>query len=481
MLKHYLVSLLFTISLVYNSVLFAEIKLPQMGDSSGQVISPVEEKALGDAFMRELRRSATIVDDPETMEYIQALGYQIVAQAQYPMAFNFFILDTPSINAFAAPGGYIGLNSGLILETQTESELASVLAHEVAHITQRHLPRAFEQASKMSLPTAAAIIAAIVLASSDPQLAQAALATGIAAPQQKMINFTRKNEKEADNIGMQYLAGTHFDPHGMPNFFSRLHEAHRYNTNNLPEYLSTHPMTLSRIAESQSRAEQLPKKSDRSYESFYPFLKAKLRLRADITGRDSIDYYADRLQQNTSFQLSDRYGYALALLKNNAYLKASQQAEQLLKLQPENSFFIHLHAKVDIARGKYAEAIRLLEQALTIYPRHYPLSMLMAEALVEHGQADQARRLLLDLIYYRKPTPGMYQLFAKASKTAGFLAESHEALAEQHYLQGAIASAINQIDSALKTADESNFHLLSRLQARKKELTQELKLRTQLR
>jgi predicted Zn-dependent protease len=138
-----------------------------------------------------------------------------------------------------------------------------------------------------------------------------------------------------------------------------------------------------------------------------------------------------------------------------------------------------LLAEIEINRGQYAAALDLLSNALKIYPRHYPLTMLMAEALINNSQADEARRLLLDQIYYRNPTPTLYQLFAKATGQAGFPAESHEALAEYHYQQGAVAAAINQIDAALKVADNNNFHLISRLEARKKEFTYELKLRTQ--
>jgi len=467
--------LLLCIALLQPPVL-AEVELPKMGDTSGSIISPEEERKLGEAFMRELRRAVDINEDPESVEYIQSLGYRVAAQAQSPINFNFFIVDSPVINAFAAPGGYIGIHSGLILETKTESELASVLAHETAHVTQRHLPRAFEQASKLSLPTAAALIAAIILAQNNPDIAHAALATTIAGSQQSMINFTRANEKEADNMGMQYLAAAHFDPMGMPAFFSRLHKAHRYYDNKLPEYLSTHPITLSRIAESKSRAAQFPKKQTISDESFYPLLKAKLRVQTDNTGFKSLNYYKKALDVSNNH--INHYGYALALLKANRAIKAEKHASLLLKQQPENAAFIHLSSRIKLKLGHNQETIDLITKALKIYPRHYPLTMLLAEALLDDDQAYEAQRLLLDQIYYRKPTPSLYQLFAKATAKVGLHAESHEALAEYHYQQGAIAMAINQLVSALKIADKKNFHLISRLEARKAELTYELKLRT---
>lgn len=466
--------------LAHSGLTLAQIDLPQMGDSSGSIISPHEEKKLGEAFMRELRRSVSLIDDPESVEYIQALGYKIAAQAQYPGEFTFFIVDEPSINAFAAPGGYIGIHSGLILETQNESELASVVAHETAHVTQRHLPRAFEQASKMNVPSAAAMIAAIILAQSNPNAAQAAIATSIAGAQQSMINFTRENEKEADNIGMQYLVNADFDPKGMPAFFGRLQKATRYYNNKLPEYLSTHPITTSRIAESESRALQLPPIKDKSLESFYPLLQAKLRVNVDRSGgEESLKYYETKLQQNKTpdYEAVYRYGRALALLKLRRPLQAKQESEWLNNHDSEHTAYINLAAQIDLAQNDYPTATTRLENALKIYPRHYPLTMLLVEAQLNSGKADEARRLLLDQIYYRTPSPALYQLLAKASDLAGYKAQSFEAMAEYHYQQGAITTAISQIDSALALTGKEDFHAISRLEAKKKQLTEEFKLK----
>ena len=200
--------------------------LPNIGDSSGSVISPEQEKKLGEMIMRSARQQVHIINDPEINAYIQSLGYQLAAHSDNPeQPFDFFVVEDPSINAFALPGGFIGVHSGLILTAESESELAAVLAHEMAHVTQRHMARAYESASKLSIPTAAALLAAILISTRSSQAGQAAMAATTAANAQMQINFTRSNEQEADDIGIRILAASGFDPRSMPTFFERLQRA----------------------------------------------------------------------------------------------------------------------------------------------------------------------------------------------------------------------------------------------------------------
>lgn len=216
--------------------------------------------------MREVRRSLTIVDDPQVQEYVSSIGYRLVAHADAGSGdFTFFVVQHEAINAFAAPGGFIGINTGLILASRNESELAAVVGHEIAHVTQRHLPRAFEQASQMNIPTAAAL----VLGRQNSNIGEAALATAFAANQQNRINFTRSNEQEADRIGIDLVARAQFDPNSMATFFERLQQTYRFYEGSLPEYLSTHPVTVSRIADARARADAYPPTAP-GRESSYP-------------------------------------------------------------------------------------------------------------------------------------------------------------------------------------------------------------------
>lgn len=276
--------------------LHATVELPNIGDSSETVLSIEQEQRLGEAFMRNLRQTLKIVNDPEVDAYIQNLGYRLVAGTDtFGRSFSFFVVQDSDINAFAGPGGYIGINSGLILMTQSEDELASVIGHEIAHVTQRHLARTFEAASKMSLPMTAAVIAAIILGTKQGQLGEAALAATAAGSIQSQINFTRDNEKEADRVGIQILAAAGYDPRAMPLFFERLQRAMRGQEDAQISFLQTHPVTHERIADSLNRAEQYhitPAPHGDSYE----FIKAKLRVITDNDPQHSVLFFSKALE-----------------------------------------------------------------------------------------------------------------------------------------------------------------------------------------
>ena len=236
-----------------------DIQLPDMGDSSGTLITPIQEQELGAAFFRSLHNQIEINQDPEIQQYIKETGQRIVANSDTPSyTFHFFVVLDNAINAFAGPGGYIGINSGLILISESESELASVMAHEVAHVTQRHLYRAFEAASRLSIPTAAATLVALLIGTQSPEMAQAALMAIQAGSIQFQIDFTRSNEQEADRVGMQALVKANYDPRSMPIFFERLQQSSRYYGRDIPEFLRTHPVTASRISDTRGRAEKYP-------------------------------------------------------------------------------------------------------------------------------------------------------------------------------------------------------------------------------
>ncbi|MFT6908867.1 MAG: putative Zn-dependent protease, partial [Oleiphilaceae bacterium] len=238
-----------------------DIALPEMGDSAGALISPQQEHEVGQSFFWRLQQSVDLIDDPEVNSYIQSLGYRLAANSDAPsLSFTFFMVPDPTVNAFAAPGGFIGMNSGLILTSQREDEVASVMAHEIAHITQRHLLRSFEQSKQMSLPMTVAMVAAALLgATTDARIGTTALMAVQAGGIQAQINFTRANESEADNLGMLTLVRAGFDAQAMPTFFERLQQTSRFYTSSaVPEFLRTHPVTTSRIADARGRAFTYP-------------------------------------------------------------------------------------------------------------------------------------------------------------------------------------------------------------------------------
>ena len=318
-----------------NTSEIKKIDLPDMGDSSGTLITPAEETEFGEAFFRYLHTQSTINEDAEIQEYIESLGQKLVANSDAPgHPFHFFVVMENDINAFAGPGGYIGVNSGLILITEAESELASVMGHEIAHVTQRHLFRAAEAAGRLSIPTAAATLAAILLGTQSPAMGQAAIMAIQAGNVQFQIDFTRENEEEADRVGMQTLAASQLDPRSMPTFFERLQQSTRYYGQAIPEFLRTHPVTASRISDTRGRAETYPYKQY-SDSLGYQLTKAKIRV---ITTNDPVEankYFQAKITQGTIEQKTvAQYGLGLIALNGQKYKEAETIFQSLTHQYP---------------------------------------------------------------------------------------------------------------------------------------------------
>ncbi len=443
-----------------------DISLPDMGDSSGALISPVQEKELGDAFFRSLHSRIKINHDPEIQHYIQSIGKQLVANSDLPSnPFHFFVVLDKQINAFAGPGGYIGINAGLFLLTEAESELASVMAHEVAHVTQRHLYRAFEAASRLSIPTAAATLAAILLGTQAPALGQAALIAIQAGSVQFQINFTRDNEKEADRVGMKILSKSNFNPRSMPVFFERLQQSTRYSGQNIPEFLRTHPVSSSRIADTRGRAnkyayKQFPDSQD------YLLTRAKLRVMTANNLDQAINYFQIRKNQGTKKQRAvARYGMALTQIESQEYSSARQAFQQLIAEYPSQPQYAYALADLEIATNDYPTALKLLNNSVAHFPLNNALKIKYIATLLETKNFEKAKTLLNSLDYVSRTQPLYYELMAQTYAKLDQPAESHRYLAEYYYSVGYTSSAILQVKLA-KKAKGNNFYLQAILDQR---------------
>ncbi|MDD2767420.1 MAG: M48 family metalloprotease [Methylococcus sp.] len=452
------------------------LDLPDMGDPTGTLFTPQQEKALGEAFFRNLHNQLQINEDPEVTDYIQALGRKLVEHTDTPgQNFHFFVVNQQVINAFAGPGGYIGVNSGLILTTESESELASVLGHEIAHITQRHLYDAFQAAGRLSLPTAAAMLAGVLLGAGtgSSQLGQAAVIAASAANQQAQINFTRDNEAEADRVGMKILSGSDFDPRAMPTFFERMQQSTRFSTGrSTPEFLLTHPVTMSRIADTRGRAEQYAYKQ--YPDSFtYLIIRAKLHVQTTRNPQESVTYFAaisdvgTRQQQDVA-----QYGLALALIAQGKLDKGRTLLQDLIKRYPERSQFYNALAETEFEAKNYPAALSIFEDALQRFPSNRALSLNYAQALVRAGKSAEARKRLLDYLHHHEATPEVYELVAQAYGQLGNEAESHRYLAEAYYAAGQTPNAILHLKIAQKSGGR-DFHTDSAIEERIKELQEE--------
>ena len=437
-----------------------------MGDSAGSLISPAQEKELGDAFFRSLHAKININHDAEIQQYIQSIGKQLVANSDLPYnPFHFFVVLDKQINAFAGPAGYIGINSGLLILTESESELASVMAHEVAHVTQRHLHQAFEAASQLSIPMAAATLAAILIGSQNPEVGQAALIAIQAGSIQFQINFTRDNEKEADRVGMQTLAKSSYNPRSMPVFFERLQQSSRYYGRDIPEFLRTHPVSTSRISDTRGRANQYPYKQYPDSQG-YLLTKAKLRVLTSSNKKKAAGYFKAREHLGTKNQQAiARYGMGLVHLESQNYSSAEKIFQQLVSEYPDQPQYAYAVAKTAIEAQQYQKALQLFEHSFERFPDNHAIKLEYIAALLKARKPQKAKIILHSLSEQTKTQPLYFELLAKVYSDLKQPAQSHRYLAEYYYATGHIRPAILQIQLAKKTKN-LNFYLQAILNER---------------
>jgi len=416
-----------------------------------------------------------VIDDPLLTDYLQNLGSRLASAAGAGTgSFSFFFINRPVVNAFAGPDGYIGIYSGLVLTSQSEAELASVVAHEIAHVTQRHLMRAVEDQQRLSGPATALLIAAAFLgAQVNANLGAVAIAGVQAAAVQRQINFTRQNEEEADRIGIAALAEAGFDPFAMPGFFERLSKASRTYENNAPEFLRTHPVTTNRIADALARAERYGHKQRPDDLRFH---LARARLREldykdpkQAAGHFKTNLDAGRYRNRTA----ETYGYALALSRLGQNATARNLARNLLGQYPNQIEFIILDALLDTKLGARDDAIRNLQTAVGLHPDNLPLRVAYAEALAAAGAHKRALATLEDAVRLRRGSARVYQLMADAALKSGKKAATHRYRGEKLYEQGDLEPAIRQMQLALKTRG-LGFHEASEIQVRLSALEAEL-------
>jgi predicted Zn-dependent protease len=445
--RHTLLALILALfPVTYKAEPNTKIELPDMGDSSGTIISPAEEKELGEAFFRSLHSQVTINQDAEIQEYIQSIGQTLVANCDNPsLPFHFFVVMENDINAFAGPGGYVGVNSGLIVLTEAESELASVMAHEIAHVTQRHLYRAAEAAGRLSVPTMAATLAAILIGTQAPALGQAAIMAIMGSSVQFQIDFTRENEMEADRVGMQTLHESRFDPRSMPTFFERLQQSSRYYGRDVPEFLRTHPVTASRISDTRGRAETYPYKQY-SDTLGYQLTRAKLQVLGSKDDAGIGRVFKSRLSQGTTEQRTvARYGLGLVALKAQQYNEAESIFQDLVKQYPGQSQYATALARTALESKNYRLALARYQKLTEQFPSKEAIKLEYITTLVRSGEAQLAKKNLAALSYKSQKLPVYYELLAQVYSDLREPAESHRYLAEYYYAMGQVQDAVFQI------------------------------------
>lgn len=448
--------------------------LPDLGDVSQAALTPLQERQIGQQSMMQIRASKQYLDDAEVNDYLNQLGAKLVENSPEPsLDFEFFAVNDYSVNAFALPGGFIGVNAGLLLITQSESELASVLSHEISHVTQHHLARMIEGRKGDGLVSMAAIAIAILAARTSPQAAEATIASVQAGNIQKQLNFTRTYEEEADRIGLQLLQKSGFNTHAMPEFLERLQKATRLLDGNAPNYMRTHPITSDRIAEIENRVQKQPYRLIPDSLDFQ-LVRTKL-IAAQKTAPDAIAYFSDALgAQNYGNPIAQRYGLVSALLRNNEIERASRELSLLRKqagddpVSKNNPMIATLEGQVLRATKNYSGALAFYRTAVQNSPQHRALTYDYADLLLQDNRAEIAVKLLTEQLTRHPSDATLYDLQARAYALQGKVLEQHQAQAYSYAWQGNIYAAIEQLELAKKTG--GSFYQLSAIESDLREL-----------
>ena len=455
----------------------ANNELPDMGSSINKVLPLNLEQELGDNYMRILRQQLPVVNDPQTRDYINSLGFRLVAANEdaKDRQFYFFVVNDPTINAFAMPGGYIGINSGLIQNAESESELAGVMAHEIAHVTQRHLARRIEQQQQLSMPTMLAALASILVMTQSAEAGMAALTGLQAGATQVMINHTRTNESEADRIGIITLANAGFDPLGMTRFFEKLLQLSRYSGTRLA-FLSTHPLSQNRITESRDRARDIQVQR-RGNDFDFRLIQKRLSSFLSRDYRPVKRAYEETIEnyQTDKIPVDVEFGYALTLSHLVKYDDAEKILQKLISRFPNNLYFSLALAEVQIASGKSDVAIKSLKDKNRLNPGNDSITMTYARALFENKQIKNA----LDILYEHLPKvekePSIYELMAEIQAEDGLYKEVHESTGLFLYYSGDMQGALAQFKMAMNGRSNDpyfNSRLLARIRKVQKEILQ---------
>lgn len=452
--------------------------LPSLGDASSAIVSPQQEHQLGRAWLSLVRGQVDQLSDPQLKDFVETSVYRLGETSQVQdRRLEFVLLNSPQINAFAAPGGIIGVNGGLFLYAQTEAEYASVMAHELAHLSQRHFARGLEAQQRMQLPMMAAMLAGIIAAAAGAGDAGiAAIATTQAAAIQEQRRFSRQNEQEADRIGLVNLEKAGYDPRAMPSMFERLMRQYRYDRMP-PEFLLTHPVSESRIADTRNRAEQYSA-GGITDSVRYQLMRARVQLLYEDTPGLAAKRFRSMLDENPKLEAA-RYGLALAQIKSGQLKQARESLQPLLEKAPDDVAYNLAQVELDMASSRLPDAQSRLTRLLGLYPDNYPLKQARIDLLMKQGRIQDAERALDELLKNRPKDPDIWYLVAEVRGLSGNTIGLHQARAEFFALVGDYRQAIEQLDFAKRRAT-NNFQLASRIDARQRELIDDQRMVEQM-
>ena len=444
--------------------------MPELGDRVSGAVSSDEEKAIGEMFLQQVYSNAPLISDPIIFEYTEHLIYRLSEYSQVKdRYFKILLIDDDSLNAFAAPGGIIGVNGGLFLYSDNEGQFSSVLAHELAHLSQRHFARNVLKSQDSNLASALVMVSSIAIAliSNNPN----AMAVGPAILQSQSLRYSRLFEKEADRVGFANLVKAGYHPESMGEMFENMNEIRRLSGDLPPEFLLTHPLSSSRISDAFNAAENLPTEGTKKNSLEFSLIKARLEIYYENISQNSLRKFRERVNQDP--KESNLYGLALAHQKNNNYEKSLELINKLISSYPKN--LVLNNTKVDFLfeSGKYEDALVHVNKFLEISPRNYPLSISKSKILLSMERYFESEEIIRDQLLRKNNNPDLWLLLSEIQRSSKNIIGYHQSRAEYFLLLGQNERALNQLEFALKLT-QNNFQVSERIMTKMVEIKKEI-------
>tara|TARA_Y100001978_G_scaffold120227_1_gene107136 strand:+ start:1457 stop:2887 length:1431 start_codon:yes stop_codon:yes gene_type:complete len=448
----------FLISII-NSLSSQEIELPELGDRVSGAVSASQEKAIGEMFLQQIYSQAPLISDPLLYEYTEHLIYRLSEYSQVSdRYFNILLIDDNSLNAFAAPGGIIGVNGGLFLNADNEGQFASVIAHELAHLSQRHFARNVLKSKDSNLASALVTVSSIAIAliSNNPN----AMVVGPAILQQQNLRYSRLFEKEADRVGFINLINAGYNPKSMGEMFENMNDLRRLSGDLPPEFLLTHPLSSSRISDAFNAAENLSEEGTKKDSLEFSLMKARLEIYYETIPANAVRLFESKLSENPSD--ANMYGLSLAHKNNNNFTESEKFIDSLIDKHPKN--LVINTTKIDLLTHfkKYDEALLLANKFLEISPKNYPLSISKSKILMQTGKYFESEELIRDQLLRKNDDPELWLLLSEIQRASQNIIGYHQSRAEYFLLLGQNEKALNQLQFALQMT-QNNYQVSERI------------------
>ncbi len=440
-------------------------QLPELGDASQMVMSARDEERIASQILKQVVVSDEVFEDAEVNDYLQALGERLAASGpDKSQKFRFFMVQNKAINAFAMPGGVIGVHTGLFLAANSESELASVLGHEIGHVTQHHLARMMAQQKYDIFKNIAVTALALLVMRSNPQAGAGAMTASAAAGVQRQLDYTREHEREADRVGLSILDDAGFDVRGMPAFFTTMQRATRFSDGNLPSYLRTHPLTSERIADIGDRVQNRPYKPVNENPAFF-LMRAKIRAFQGLPVQAVEEFQHNIADTRYRSEQAEHYGLAYAYLRAGQPAKALQEWQWLNQHGVVNAYTATLRALIDARQNSGNANSNPFAAGLRQYPQHRALALSAAEWLIQNRQWNAAITYVQQQLPLFPNDAKLYDWLAAAYQGLNKQMLRHQALGESYVRRYDLAHAVDQFELASKAKD-GDFYLQSKVEAR---------------